>query len=62
MRDEGKKQNKTKKVDFTLIEKGSTNYILNVKGECFSFVEIFGDGNCFYHSVLKKKSSCVRKV
>ena len=60
LRDETKKQN-SEKVQTKLFgtnqtkffETNQISHILNVKGNYFSFVDVPGDGDCFYHSVLK---------
>jgi len=42
--------------DFVMKENGmSDQYIVNFYGRNFKFIDVPGDGNCFYHSVLKVK-------
>ena len=36
------------------------SYLLNINASYFKFVDVPGDGDCFFHSVLKNKSFAVR--
>ena len=42
-----------KRTSFDFNESDTLNYYLNINGNYFKFVDVPGDGDCFYHSILK---------